>query len=307
MKIAVLGSSGMLGTALMQCFATYEVAGFDRSAKDLDRQLDITDREQVFSVLSAMKPDLVLNAAAYTAVDDAEKNPDVAMKVNRDGVQYLADFCTSTGARLVHFSTDYVFDGEKPYENLLAGYRENDMPGNPANVYGTSKLSGERALTNFEKSPSGNFAMKGNFYLVRTSWLFGPNGKNFVDTMLLLGQKYHLADPSNRTPLRVVNDQIGKPTSTFDLARATLQLIQEKRPFGIYHLVNEGVVSWYEFAREIFEEVKMNVEILPVSSGEFPRPAVRPAFSALENTLFPKLRSHGEALREYLKLYKLKP
>lgn len=286
MKIVVLGSQGMLGTALMKRFSSHEVMGC---------RLDITDRDQVFSVLSAISPDVVLNAAAYTAVDDAEKNVELAMRVNRDGAGFVADFCRSNGAVLVHFSTDYVFDGKNP-----RGYSEKDVPHDPVNVYGASKLAGEKMLVDFE-----NFSMKGNFYLVRTSWLFGPHGKNFVQTMLRLAE--------SQKELRVVNDQFGNPTFTLDLSDAVFRLVgagdgeggARKYPFGIYHLVNERSVSWYEFAKEIFvTAVAAKNSPTPllhaVSSDAFPRPAARPSCSILQNTKFPALRDHGKVLREYL-------
>ena len=293
MKIVVLGSGGMLGTALMQRFSEHEVFGLDRSAVDASRRLDITNRDEVFSVLSGISPDVVLNAAAYTAVDDAEKNSEIAMQVNRDGTTFVADFCRSTGARLVHFSTDYVFDGRN-----LAGYSEKDVPGNPLNVYGSSKLAGEQALVNFE-----NFSMKGDFYLVRTSWLYGPHGKNFVQTMMYLAEI--------QKELSVVNDQIGNPTHTVDLADAVFRLLgfgdgakdgaSHPYPFGIYHLVNERSVSWYEFAQEIFMAVGISPLVKSVSSDAFPRPAARPSCSILRNTKFPLLRDHREALQDFLK------
>lgn len=287
MKIVIIGSGGMLGNALMERFSEFHPVGLDRSSLDVNFRLDITHRDEILSALSDISPDIVLNAAAYTAVDDAEKNSDMAMGVNRDGVIFLADFCRSTGARLVHFSTDYVFDGKNP-----AGYSEKDVPENSVNVYGASKLAGEQALVDFE-----NFSMKGNFYLVRTSWLFGPHGKNFVQTMLRLAE--------TQPELRVVNDQIGNPTFTLDLADAVFRLLglgesSEKYPFGIYHLVNERSASWYEFAQEIFVAAGVSPLVLPVASDAFPRPAARPGCSILQNTQFPRLRDHGDALRVYL-------
>ena len=273
MKIVILGSGGMLGKALIRRFSReskFEVLGLDHE------QLDITDRDQVFSLLSDLHPEIIFNAAAYTAVDDAQKNRDTAFDVNARAVEYIADFCSAQGVKLVHFSTDYVFDGEKEH-----GYEESDTPGKPLNVYGTSKLEGEEAL-------------KGQFYLIRTSWLFGLEGKNFVKTMLQLAE--------TKPELSIVNDQIGNPTFVEDLADATFRLVTESHEPGIYHLVNEGSVSWYEFAKEIFELSSGKKPALhPVSSGEFPRPAARPHISILKNTKFPKLRGHKEALQEYLK------
>lgn len=263
----------MLGHALMRVFSDFELVGLDLP------ELDITQRSDVFSALEKIGPDVIVNAAAFTAVDEAEKVPEIAMNVNGYAVGFLTDFCALHPTVLIHYSTDYVFNGMN-----AAGYQENSVP-HPLNTYGASKLLGEQFVQ--KKAPQ--------FYLIRSSWLFGPDGKNFVRTMLELAQK--------KTELRVVNDQIGKPTFTVDLAEVTLALLQEKRPYGIYHLVNEDPVSWYDFARAIFEEKGLKVSLTAVSSEEFARPAKRPAISTLVNTKFPLLRSHREALREYLKTH----
>ena len=184
------------------------------------------------------------------------------------------------------FSTDYVFDGMNS-----AGYAEGDAVA-PINVYGESKLAGEKLIEeNMEK-----------YYIVRTSWLFGLNGKNFVDTML----KFGAAAIQNGTEMKVVNDQIGSPTYTHDLVNAVIGQIVEPLedekpfPFGIYHLTNSGVCSWYDFAKKIFEIKKMEVKVLPVTTAEFPRPAKRPNFSILLNSKMPAMRSWSEAVETYL-------
>lgn len=301
-RIVILGSRGMLGTALTREFSLHRNPDeFFYKVFPLDRdQVEITNREEVFRVLSKFKPQIVMNAAAYTAVDDSEMNREKAFAANGDAVSHLAEFCRENRAVFVHFSTDYVFDGEKN-----DGYLETDSP-HPINIYGESKFSGEQKILKSEIPFNTEFGPCG-VYLIRTSWLFGPNGKNFVDTMLHLGRE--------KKEIRVVNDQIGKPTYTIDLAKAIHRLLEAKMPFGIYHLTNEESVSWYEFAREIFHEFRSNsdisgsvpsdffeIRVIPVSSNEFVRPARRPHNSILLNTKFPLLRSHSEALREYMKI-----
>lgn len=284
MKVLILGSEGMLGTALMSVFdgawtsdgamgGEFEVSGFDKN------ELDITDRGAVLETLHEREPDLVINAAGYTDVDGAEISPEKAAAVNKEACGYVAEACYEISAPLVHFSTDYVFDGKNP-----AGYDEMAEP-NPINAYGRSKLAGEKIILENLKQ----------FFLIRTSWLFGPNGKNFVDTMLKLGRE--------NSEVSVVNDQIGNPTYTLDLANAVYKLVTQDFDYGIYHITNDDSVTWYDFAREIFKEAGIKVETKPVSSKKFKRPAKRPACSILLNEKFPRLRlrPHKDALAEYLK------
>ena len=270
MKVLIVGARGMLGKDLMSVFGEYEPVGVDRD------EMDVTDPDSVFKKMDEIQPDMVINASGYTAVDIAE-TPDGqqdAIAINGIAVGTLAEVCKKYDIPLVHFSTDYVFDGQK-----IGEYKENDMPA-PLNHYGESKLLGETLLQkNTDK-----------FYLIRTSWLYGQHGKNFVQTMIDLGEKGH--------QLTVVSDQIGKPTWTRDLAESVMTLLVERRPYGIYHLVNEEPVSWYDFAVEIFAQLEMAVDIVPVSSQEFVRPALRPRNSALANTKFPLLRSHKDALQQ---------
>jgi dTDP-4-dehydrorhamnose reductase len=269
METLILGSEGMLGTALMRVFE--DAIGYDRE------ELDITDFDAVEDAFQEKEWDLIINAAGYTDVDGCETNESLANLINGEAVLNIAKICNDFGIPLVHFSTDYVFDGESPL-----GYSEFDEP-NPINIYGQSKLKGEKAIQeNME-----------NFYIIRTSWLFGPNGKNFVETMLKIG-------PEKGT-LNVVNDQIGKPTYTLDLAKAVQTLATHENPYGIYHITNEEPVSWFDFAEEIFDLADLEVKVSPVSSDEFKRPAKRPECSILLNGKFPPLRSHTEALEEYLK------
>ena len=283
MKTIIIGARGMLGQELKKTFQDWNPICWDQA------EIDIADKEDVENKISETKPELVINAAAYTNVDGAETNRDLAMKINGYGVGNLAKACKKIGAILIHYSTDYVFDGKKQ-----EGYKEDDQPKNPINVYGESKLLGEKLLRE----------NTGRFYLIRLSWLFGEFGGNFVETMLTLGKK-------NET-IKVVNDQRGKPTFAFDLAKKTRDLVEKKFPFGIYHITNESACSWYEFACEIFKIVQTqkarsrdlaceNIKIIPVKSKEFPTAAKRPAWSILINTKLPLNRSWQEALKEYLK------
>lgn len=273
-KILLLGKSGMLGSCFEKHLQDlkYEVFAFDRE------ELDVTDIGSLHTAFAKIKPGFVINCAAYTAVDDAEGHRNEAFKVNAEAVGHVSKLSKEFGATLIHFSTDYVFNGKKS-----DGYDEKDEP-EPINIYGESKLAGERLIAaNMEK-----------FYIIRTSWLFGSNGKNFVDTMLKLG--------AEKPELKVVNDQIGSPTYTEDLCQSVIEIFLQNdfRDFGIYHLTNSDTCSWYDFAKKIFEIKKMPAVVIPVSSSEFPRPAKRPKFSILRNTKTSALRSWQEALMAYL-------
>ena len=233
----------MLGTDLRKAFP-------DAMALT-HRDVDITDREQVLRVIKERMPEAVINAAAYTNVDGCEDEQELAYSVNGKAPGYIAEACAATGARLVHYSTDYVFDG------LKNEYRESDAT-NPVNVYGKSKLMGEQHIAGTVK----------DYRIIRTSWLFGRHGKNFVDTMLTLSKQMD--------KVKVVNDQVGKPTYTVDLAAKTREVLG--MPPGIYHITNDGVCSWYEFASAIIPNT------VPCTSEEFPRKAKRPKYSVLVNT-----------------------
>ncbi len=274
MKIVILAKSGMLGSCFLRNLSgikDFEVFAFSKE------ELDITDSALLDSTLKKISPDFVVNCTGYTAVDNAETDKDAAFKINGYACGKLAEICKNSGAVLIHFSTYYVFDGE-----VLGGYAENDKP-NPINVYGASKLEGENLIRkNCEK-----------YYIIRTSWLFGENGKNFVNTMLELGK--------TKKSLNVVGDQIGCPTYTNDLCEAVIKnFLGGGLPFGIYHLTNSGSCSWYDFAKKIFEFSKINVEVNKVSSNEFVRPAKRPKCSILKNTKVDGLRPWEEALRAFL-------
>ena len=268
----------MLGQALAREFAGEGLTAWDKD------ELDITNKAEVKEKIAALRQaqgsiDVIVNAAAYTAVDDAEKNRDLAFAVNAEGVANIAAAAQEVGARVVHYSTDYVFPGTNG-----DGYAEDDQPGPPVNVYGESKLAGEQALRE-----SGV-----TWWLIRTAWLYGPGGKNFVDTMLRLGKE--------KPELRVIADQYGSPTYTRDLAAATRQLITNFPP-KVYHLTNSGTTTWYEFASTIFQLTHNPIPVMPITSAEYPLPARRPASSVLKNTRGPAVRAWPAALQEYLALF----
>lgn len=274
--ILVVGANGMLGRDLLA------LLGERGHGVDID-EIDITSPESVLKCIGLLKPEVVVNCAAYTDVDGCEGNIETAMAVNGEGVGYLAMACRDLGALLVQISTDYIFDGGKG-----TPYVEDDAPC-PLSVYGESKLAGEM-----------NAAFCPEHLIVRTQWLYGLHGKNFVETMLRLG--------AEKDELTVVDDQIGSPTWTVDLARAIIALI-DSGCRGIYHAANSGYCSWNGFAAAIFEESGLNVSVRPMTTTELNRPARRPLYSTLEcskltgDTGF-RPQSWRDALREYLKLRK---
>ena len=278
-KIVIIGAKGMLGKQLAEIFAGRRPVLLDK------KDLDITRQSEVEKTLLRIQPGVVINSAAYTAVDEAEKNRALARRVNGLAVGYLVSACLKTNSILVHFSTDYVFSGKDK-----KGYTERSKPDKPLNVYGRSKLLGEKYI----------LRAKGlKFFLVRTSWLFGPGAANFVTKMLSLAEE--------KNQISVVNDQFGRPTYTKDLAESVRKLLEESFPFGVYHITNATTLSWYEFAKLIFQIKKefnpafSSPKIFPVTSEEWLSPARRPHFSVLINTKFPPLRPVQEALRDYLK------
>lgn len=262
-KTLILGAGGMLGTDLK--------AVFQQAVSFTHAELNITDKNAVFSIIDRLRPELVINAAAYTKVDDCEDNQELAFLVNGTAPGYIAEACGRIGSKLVHFSTDYVFDGKKKE------YRESDRP-DPINVYGASKLEGERAIARTTEK----------YYIIRTSWLFGLHGANFVDTMLKLG--------ASNPVVRVVKDQFGKPTYTKDLAQKIQEILNHD--YGIYHITNEGVCSWHEFASAIIPNA------VPCTSEELIRRAKRPKYSVLVNTKTSPMRHWKDALSEYLEVKK---
>ena len=216
----------------------------------------------------------MLHTAGYTKVDDAESNQEMAFLVNAEGAKNIAIVSREKAIPIIYVSTDYVFDGEKgsPY---LASDKTN-----PINIYGASKLAGEEIVK--KENPM--------HYIARTSWLYGEGGKNFVSTMIFLAK--------NQKIIKVVNDQIGCPTLDYDFIEGLRNLIERKSPFGTYQICNDGYVSWFYFAKKIFEILKIEVELLPVTTEEFPRPANRPKFSAMQSDI--PLRNWEDALRHYL-------
>lgn len=281
MKAAIIGYKGMLGRALVEQFT---LKGCEVLSLDKD-DLDITSENQVLNKISQLKPDIVINAAAYNAVDLIESDTDkfeLAKKVNGMAVGYLAQACAENNITLVHYSSDYVFEGKNKN-----GYLENSVV-SPISKYGETKAMGEKLLVE-----SG-----ANYYLVRLSRLFGPMGegkKSFVDLILNLANK--------QTELRVVAEEYSCPTYSKDLAEFTLNLWKEKSPFGIYHGANDEACTWYEFAVEILKKKNLKNHIVPVTSKEFHRSAKRPAFSKILNSKMPKQRSWVAALNEFLSTF----
>ena len=279
MKILITGSNGMLGHDLIEALKDNHELVLTTS-----RTLDITDKEQVFDFISQNKPDIVINSAAYTDVDGCEENQDLAYSINGEGVKNLAFACREADSALLHISTDYIFNGEN-----TRPWVEDDEIG-PISVYGKSKLKGEQAI----------LEILDKFFIVRTAWLYGVNGRNFPKTMLELAE--------NHSQITVVYDEVGTPTYTPDLAKVISQLIETEH-YGIYHITNSGSCSWCEFARYIFEVAGKDVEVIPVTAAEFARPAPRPHYSVLENRNwiekgFEPLRSYKEAIKEYIELIK---
>lgn len=277
MLVLVTGVNGQLGYDVVKELTAkgHEAVGVGRS------ELDITDESAISFYVQNLSPEAIIHCAAYTNVDAAETDQEGAYKVNALGTKYLAEAAKFVGAKMVYVSTDYVFDGAgtEPYEV--------NHPTKPLGVYGETKLVGEKFLQEtLEKH-----------FIVRTAWVYGINGNNFVKTMLKLGQ--------DRKELGVVYDQVGSPTYTVDLAKFLVELIDSEK-YGVYHASNEGVCSWHEFAVEIFKQAGMDVKVNPLTSEEFPRPAARPKYSVLskkkiEEEGFTPLRDWKEALKEYLK------
>ncbi|PLR90794.1 dTDP-4-dehydrorhamnose reductase [Bacillus sp. T33-2] len=276
MKVVVTGAAGQLGQDVVKELEKKknQVYGIGRN------DLDITDEAAVLAYIEDVNPDAILHCAAYTNVDAAESDEETAYKVNALATEYLAKAANKNGSKMLYVSTDYVFDGtaNEPYEV--------DHPTKPLGVYGKTKLAGEELLEKHLEQ----------FFIIRTAWVFGVNGNNFVKTMLRLGQE--------RGEVGVVHDQVGSPTYTVDLARFMIELMETDK-FGIYHASNEGVCSWYEFAVEIFKQAGMEVKVNPLTTEQFPRPAARPKYSVLSKKKiseqgFTPLRDWKEALSAYL-------
>ena len=311
-KVLITGSSGMLGTDLCEELGgDYEVWGIDlrtravRSEAEPPRKgqehksisfvkCDITDEKETLSVFAKIKPDIVIHTAAWTDVDGCELGKDKAYKINSEGTENVALGCKETGATIVYISTDFVFDGKK-----RTPYKETDRT-NPLSVYAESKSLGENAI---DRILTG-------YFIIRTGWLYGKNGKNFVDTII--------AKAGFEKELRVVDDQAGSPTYTKDLAKAIHELLNKIRSQGpvissygpgIYHVSNSGSVSWYEYAKVILSLSGSKTKVVPMTSRELNRPAERPAMSVLDNSKFTgftgyKMRNWKEALEDYIKTKK---
>lgn len=272
-RYLITGAAGMLGRDLQAVFSGRDVTTCTRA------ELDITDFAAVTEAVAGHE--VIINASAYTAVDDAETHEELATAINGTGAGNLARATAASGATLVQYSTDYVFNG-----HANTPYAENAAL-DPVSAYGRSKAVGERLVTQFNADRS---------YIVRTAWLYGQHGTNFAKTMLRLADE--------RETLSVVDDQVGQPTWTVDLARATLRLLDSAAPYGVYHGTNSGQASWFDFARTLFTENGLDPErVTPSSSAEFGRPATRPSYSVLAHDNWtaaglPVLRDWKQALGE---------
>jgi dTDP-4-dehydrorhamnose reductase len=269
-RILVTGANGQLGSAIVSIFTQHHlnVVGTDRSI------MDITNQTQVFDVVKQVNPDVIIHCAAYTAVDKAEEDKLNCYKVNVDGTRNLALISKACNIEFIYFSTDYVFDGTKdlPYE-------VDDIP-NPINYYGLTKYLGEEIVK----------SLLTNYYIFRISWVFGPNGKNFVNTIMRLAKE--------KSSLNVVSDQVGSPTYTFDVINFLLS--KPNISYGTHHLTNEGYISWYEFASEIVHLSKLNCQIQAIASLEYKTLAKRGLNSRLHNKSFTSLRNWKDAIKDYI-------
>ncbi len=309
-KILIIGAKGMLGQELVNVFGgdkECEVVAWDRE------DIDIAEKEKLKNKIRELKPAVIINAAAYNAVDKCEqdeKEYKIAEIINGKAPGYLAEISKEIGAIFVHYSTDYVFGKEMPpipepkgctgscgscglHENFVLeiGFDENAMPA-PVSRYGETKLMGEKSVQ--EKGEK--------YYLIRTSKIFGKPAltegakKSFFDVMLAVGKKA-MAESGE---VKAVDEETSCFTYALDLARKTKEIVEAKKEFGIYHIVNSDPCTWYEAVLELYEIAKIKIEVIPVGGDEFPRPAQRPFFSVLLNTKLNPLRSYKEALREYL-------
>ena len=275
MKVLVTGVKGQLGYDIVnECNSR----GIEAVGVDIE-EMDITNTIQVNQVIKDACVDAVIHCAAWTAVDNAEEQEMLCRKVNRDGTANIASVCNELNIPMMYFSTDYVFDGqgEEPWKE----YSER----HPLNVYGQTKYEGELEVEKLEK-----------YFILRISWVFGVNGQNFIKTMLRLGKE--------RGAVSVVNDQVGSPTYSYDLAKLCVDMIQTDK-YGVYHATNQGYCSWYEYACEIFKEAGMDVSVTPVDSSMFPVKAVRPKNSRMNQTEldkngFERLPEWRDALKRYL-------
>lgn len=278
MKVLVTGTKGQLGFDVMR---ELEKRGHDAAGVDIE-EMDITNAAQVNDVIKAVSPDVVIHCSAYTAVDRAEDEVELCRKVNAGGTKNIAEVCAELDCKMIYISTDYIFsgDGDRPWEP--------DDEADPLNVYGQTKYEGEQEVK----------SRLNKYFIVRISWVFGINGNNFIKTMLRLGKE--------NGAVKVVDDQIGSPTYTYDLASLLVDMA-ESEAYGQYHATNEGICSWYEFAKEIFKAAGMDhVSVTPVTSDEFPAKAKRPSNSRMSKEKlvkngFNKLPTWQDAVKRYIR------
>lgn len=277
MKILVTGSKGQLGTDVVSLLKS---KGHTIISADLP-EADITDKSGIQSLIEKEMPDAVIHLAAFTAVDKAESERELCGRINAEGTSYIAEICGKLGIKLLYTSTDYVFEGNGD------NYSETDSPVNPCNYYGLSKLQGEEAIKKYCEK----------YFIVRISWVFGPNGKNFVYTMLRLAEAHDT--------ISVVDDQIGSPTYTPDLSALISEMIVTDK-YGVYHATNEGICSWAQFAQEIMKQSGKDTKIIPIKSAEYPTAAVRPlnsrlSKSSLDESGFSRLPDWKDALARFMR------
>lgn len=281
MKILVTGSKGQLGSEIKFLSTDHN---YDFVFIDLD-ELNLSKTETILPYLSKINPEFIINCAAYTAVDKAEDEPDLAALINDKAPAIIANFCKESGCRLIHISTDYVFDG-----NFDRPINEDDKP-NPTSVYGATKSNGEKVI----------LSQLSDAYIIRTSWVYSEFGNNFVKTMMRLGKE--------REEINVVSDQFGTPTWARDLARTILFLISKviegKDKPGLYHYSNEGAITWYDFAKKIMELSSINCMVNPITTSQFPTKAKRPSYSVLDKSKFKsnfdlKVPEWQDSLKKYL-------
>lgn len=271
MKVLVTGSNGQLGYEIIKLLEEKKIdhLGTNRNS------LNISDKDEVKKVIKDYNPDVIIHCAAYTSVDKAEDERKLCYATNVLGTKYISEVCKEIDAKLIYFSTDYVFDGggDRPFE-------VTDIP-NPINYYGQTKYEGELEVQKFVKK----------YFIIRISWVFGSKGNNFVKTMLRLGKE--------KDEISVVFDQVGSPTYTYDLAKLLLEIIKTDK-FGIYHVTNDGYCSWYEFASEIFRQANIEIKLNPIKTEDYPMRAKRPKNSRLSKTNFTTLENWKFALNHYL-------
>lgn len=278
MKILITGADGQMGRSLLRAFNAHDSVGLSK------KDLDITDSAQIEAALDRYDPSLVINTAAYTAVDAAEVSTVSAFEVNEGGPLALAILTAHRKIPLLHFSTDYVFDGA-----AKVPYTEVSAP-NPLSLYAKSKLAGEIAVQ--KNNP--------NHYIVRTAWIYHEVGKNFPNTILALAKE--------KPELRVVNDQFGSPTYAPHLAASIVKLISGAYPYGLYHLAGSGQTSWYDLTKALLQQMGISTPVVPVSTAEFPRPARRPAYGVLMSVKAPELAlpPWEQGLNEFVKAVRIR-